>query len=190
MALITVDQLKEHLGVTDASQDSYLQSLANRVSAYIERYTGRVFGRTVTVTDEVADYPNTGTLLLGNTDVTAVSSVKLNDVVMDAGAYKWNSAGEINLPAPGRWDLNWSSVPSGNNSIKVTYTYGVPSVPLDLELAALEIAAAVHARRKGQGQKVAERIGDYSVQYADAAKAISSMPDQLGILDSYRFVRV
>lgn len=190
--MITTAELKEHLGITDSSQDTYLTNLAARITAYVERYTGRVFGRSVTVTDEVHDYPKDGgTVLLRQTDVRTLTSLKYNDTAMDTAAYKWNAAGEINLPAYSSWDINWGTSRHGhNNALKITYTYGMVEVPLDVKLAALEIASTVYARRQGQGQKVAERIGDYSVQYADAAKAAGQLPDQLGILDSYRFKRV
>ena len=76
--------------------------------------------------------------------------------------------------------VGWGDECSGPVDVDVTYTHGLPEVPEDVvdlvcSLAAAGMAAATGGDYGLRAGIVAERIGDYSVTYAQGAEAVASV---------------
>lgn len=132
--LTTLANVKAWLGVSNGTQDAILSRLISAASAQIRTITNRYNFYTATVT-EVRDGTDTRDLVLMNWPVLSVSSVIINNAVVEKGSY----SGEYNLQTAG-WFLqpydgfapgipqkisllNWSFL-RGKQNIRVTYTYG------------------------------------------------------------------
>lgn len=132
--LTTLVNVKAWLGVSNGTQDAVLSRLISAASAQIRTITNRYNFYTTTVT-EVRDGTDTRDLVLMNWPVLSVSSVIINNAVVEKGSY----SGEYNLQTAG-WFLqpydgfapgapqkisliNWSFL-RGKQNIRVTYTYG------------------------------------------------------------------
>lgn len=126
-ALTTLSAAKDYLKITDDSQGEIIESLINAVSHQIERYCRRNLKERVYI-DEEYDGTNSANLLLGQYPVSSISSVKIDDVIIDASEYKIRK----NMGSLVRLNSNW---PNGVLNIKVSYTAGYNPVPEDLELA-------------------------------------------------------
>jgi hypothetical protein len=100
-------------------------------------------------------------LRLPGAPVTAVHSVTLDEVpVTDAKVSNgslWRSAG-------------WSG-----DEVSVTYTYGLPTVPADIVDLTCRLAANALGGDPAGRQVTSERIGDYSVTYADTETGTLSL---------------
>lgn len=135
--LTTLANVKAWLGVGNGTQDAVLSRLISAASAQIRTITNRYNFYTTTIT-EVRDGTDTRDLVLMNWPVLSVSSVIINNAVVEKGSY----SGEYNLQTAG-WFLqpydgfapgvpqkvsllNWSFL-RGKQNIRVTYVYGYQS---------------------------------------------------------------
>ncbi len=109
-------------------------------------------------------------LTLVGQPVTAVSSATIDGTTVDG----WRLTG-------GRlWRACGWAVDDGPAAVAVTQTHGLPTVPADIvnlacSFAAAGIAAAAEGDAGIAAGKVAERIGDYSVTYAQGADRVASV---------------
>lgn len=74
----------------------------------------------------------------------------------------------------------WTSgCPGEPVSLEITYTHGMPEVPADVvDLVCSLAAAGLNAATEGYAARtgvIAERIDDYSVQYAQGAEAVATV---------------
>lgn len=170
MAYATKEQLKTELGITGGEQDAYLDAVLERVSAWIDTQTNRTFkSQATTVTDEL--YERQGrTLWLSQLGITGVTSVKVRQLrtedwrTLEPGTYEWTSNGRLYLPLDFRF-------------VQVTYEYGTDAtVPKDIELAALQLAADVYrgSRQGEQADVASERVGDYQVTYRNVDDVVKA----------------
>lgn len=175
MKYATVDQLKNHLQVTDSDRDSYFDDVLDRVSALVDTYTGRTFGQsTVTVTDEL--HEGAAVVWLKHVNVSDVTAISGRDkhtdswTAMDVDDYEWTALGRLDVGRRYRY-------------LKVSYTYdgGGATPPPDVVQATLELAAAEIASGPGDVSKT--RIGDLEVDYRAASR--STRP-AFAALDRYR----
>lgn len=174
----TTAQLKEVLGITDISQDTYLAKLLDRASAFVELYTGRSWSTTATTyTDEL--YERQGRVLwLKNIGVSAITSIKVRDhlsdalVTLDASTYQWTSAGRVELA------ISYTYV-------QVTYTTPIVSIPLDIEAATLDIATDAYRSGGENGSVKSERVGDLAISYGTNS-ATTDGSAAMKVLDLYR----
>lgn len=178
MAYGTLDQLKQHLRITDTAQDAYLTSLLGRATAYIESYTGQIFATgTQSVSDELYERQG-GTVWLRATNIASVTAVKVRNnradawETLDATTYEWTSLGRLDLPIAYTY-------------VQVSYTRTAP-VPLDIEGACIAIAADSYRTGGEQGTVTSEQVGDLKVTYAGTAAVASNTTSVNGILDQYR----
>lgn len=123
--LTTLAAAKEYLDVSD--KDDLIESLINSVSDQIENYCRRKLKERVN-TDEEYDGTNSSNLLLSQYPVSSVSSIKIDDVLVDPSEYKVRKGSGILVRLNSKW-------PKDVLNIKVTYTGGYNPVPSDLELA-------------------------------------------------------
>jgi hypothetical protein len=152
-ALTDLDSVKSYLKIDPAitSDDDRLTGLINGCSTAIENYCRRTFA-TTTYTDEEYDGNQTQLLNLLHYPVQSVSSVSLNDVVLDPSQYKFKKrTGVLSRVGPypntftglsiNRFQTVWNR---GFSNILVTYTAGYDTIPDDLNLACQMYVAAVY----------------------------------------------
>jgi uncharacterized phiE125 gp8 family phage protein len=126
-ALTTLAEAKAYLRITETSEDSLIESLINAVSDQIENYCRRKL-KEQTYTDEEYDGTNSASLLLSQFPVSSITSVKIDDVLIDSSEYKLRKSTGILIRKNSTW-------PKDIMNIKVTYVSGYNPVPSDLELA-------------------------------------------------------
>jgi hypothetical protein len=193
--LATPEALAAMRGVTydptDLTQVLALEAASDAVRTYCNQQFDYV------ADDEVAlDGTNREALLLPELPVHAVASVIEDDVVLNATDYVLSSAGILR-----RVDTVWSW---GWGNVEVTYTHGyvLPeddawTLPADLQLVVLQIAARIHATAGGAvvaaGAVTQETIGSYSVSYggdgessSSGAAATTVLPLEMAVLQLYR----
>jgi len=175
MKYATIDQLKQHLEVTDSSRDEYYDDVLDRVSAVVDTYTGRTFGQdTVTVTDEL--HNGARLVWLKHTNIADVTAIEGRDKHTDSWTalvvddYEWTHTGCIEIGRRYRY-------------LKVTYTYdgGGTTPPPDVIQATLELAAAEVA--SGTSNVTKTRIGDLEMNYSATS---TSAQTAYALLDRYR----
>lgn len=179
-AYATTSQLKEVLGITGSDQDGYLAGILDRVSAFIDTYTGRTFsGSAITVTDELYERQSR-VIWLRNVGITEVDSVKARDfrsdslMTLDATNYQWTSAGRLELPICYTF-------------VQVTYEHQT-AVPKDIEGACLALAAEGYRSGGEHGDVRREEIGDLVFEYQanSGSASAASVNRAMQTLDSYR----
>ena len=187
MAYSTLTELKSTLGVTGNEEDARLTNALNGAIAYTENYCGRNFSGTArTVTDEVHVRGNFDDVdfELFNYDIRAITSVTLDDQVLDSTKYM--------LVGRTVRFLDWQSF----SVAKVSYTYGTPETPVDINIAILVIAKALYSAAKendpNAGRKQSESVGDVSVTYHKPETTVVNLLGDLpsNYLDAYRMVTI
>jgi hypothetical protein len=162
---ILSDLVDRHIDVTDAA-------LANEMLAVASAAVRGAAGSPISETTSTITYSGWLTsryLGLVGQPVTAVSAVTING----APVSDWRLA-DGRLWRPCGWGVD-----NGPAEVIVTQTHGLPVVPRDLvdlvcAFAGAGIAAAAEGFASSVG-KVAERIGDYSVTYAEGAAAVAAV---------------
>lgn len=198
--VITIDDLQSYM-VGKTLDPGLGQQVVDAMNGWVETRTGRVWGETKQVTER---YDWTRNLWLRHQDVVTVDSITVGwpgktQTTLDATGYFVNEFGRITL----LWQFqnfggNHTGSPLLNDYMGVTYTYGVTTVPDDLFLAVLGIAAGFYNFSiNGQQNVVAASVGSYHLEYsgairgsggiADAAKSTQDANWQ--IVDSYRLRR-
>lgn len=182
MSVITKAELETYMsGETLNSGQADLVVAA--VDAYVENTTGRSFGGTKTVTDEVHD--SGSVIFLRHMDVIEVLSVKHgrgsgSATTLNPESYFVNSYGRLVL---GESRVGFNAY---RDYVKVSYKYGVTQVPADLKLAALSVAADFYNFAAGGNVSVTEvGIGSYREKVA-SGQADSTGAQHFGIINRYR----
>jgi hypothetical protein len=163
--------------------DGRADQVVGAVDAYVENTTGRSFGEIKTITDEVHDAGSV--IFLRHADVTEVTSVKRGrgageSTTLPTDSYYVNTYGRLVL----------SEARNGFNPyrdyVKVSYNYGVATVPADLKLAALSIAADFYTYA-ADGNVVATevQVGSYREKVASGQGTATGV-QHFGIINRYR----
>ena len=182
--LTSLDALKRYIGIdaTDTSQDALLGDLIDYASERIETHCGRRFASEAIT--EYADGSGTTELVLSRRPVTELTSVRVDADREFSEETALDLSEQIVLRAESGVVERVDAVfPRGASNIRIEYTAGYETVPDDIELAAVKLAAAwyAHARAGADGVK-RETLGGYSAEYARAALPA----DVEAILDPYR----
>jgi len=162
-AIFTKAELITYLGATVVPDVLATQTVA-AMNAFVDRYTHRSFGEIKTVIDEQYDFKSP--LWLRHQDVTSVDGIKIGypnttQTPIGSGNYFFNSYGRITL----YWGQKSGLSTWNNDLLSVSYKHGVSTVPDDLKLACLGIAAAMCNFAINNGQDViAQSIGSYRLQ--------------------------
>lgn len=86
---------------------------------------------------------------------------------------------DYRLARPRMWRAGGWGVDDGPATVAVTLTHGLVEVPADIvDLVCSMVGAGIAAAAEGyqaHGGVIAERIDDYSVQYAQGAEAVASV---------------
>ena len=100
--IITKEELIAHIGETP-DNDAKAQSVVDAVNAWIEAYTGRIFGETKQL-DEISDYAPV--IFLNRVDIVSVDKVILHGNKLNSDDYKFSKdTGRLLLNKFGRNDL-------------------------------------------------------------------------------------
>lgn len=182
MSVISNTDLETYMAGETLDSDRTTQVVA-AVNAYVENVTGRSFGGTKTITDEVHDAASV--IFLRHADVSEVLSVKRGrgngtPTTLEADSYFVNSYGRLVLSEARNGFYR------GRDYVKVSYTYGVADVPADLKLAALSIAADFYSYANDGNTMVTEiAIGSYREKVA-AGQASGTGLQHFGVINRYR----
>lgn len=175
-ALTTLNATKEYLKIalTETSENGILEGLINAVSNLIENFCKRSFIEN-TYTDEEYDGTGTSNLMLNTFPVSSVTSIKIDDVVVDSTEYKVRKDSGIVVRLNSTW-------PKDVLNIKVSYTAGYAIIPADVELAAKHLVMFFY---KTDIENFSKTFGDGIVMRPEA------IPPQIRvILAPYRRVLV
>ncbi len=187
--LTTLAKLKTHLSIADTSEDALLTQLLLELDEVVASWTGRakVPGRNPfesVAASEYYDGTGRNVLVLKRRPVTLVSAVYVDAL----GAYGHGTdpfAAATALPlgadfAPSSLDaseenggllirLGGAVWPEGQGNIKITYTAGYVTIPVDLEMAVHQLAAAVREGAQHGGIVGGETLGRYSYRLLEGA---------------------
>lgn len=174
--------VKTELNISNNDDDTFLGALIDQASAFIRKYTGRLFERQ-TLTETL---PGTGfvDLYLTRTPVVTLTSITLNGTLLSTDEYTLNDAdiGQIirhddaDVPSGVVWPLpnrpssglsqhiQWGSFA---NNISIVYVAGylLPgeddrTLPEDLERVCIETVKWFFEKRTGDPSVRFEKIGD------------------------------
>lgn len=147
LSLLTVEELRAAVGVTDTSQDPALTTLGLRLSAAIAKQCGVASDgiRPATLLSETCSEVfrpsrTTGSLVLARRPVTEITSVDENGAVLAAADYEVSRGTGILMRLSGDRAFSW---PCGK--ITVVYKAGFTAAPDDLKLAASKLATALYS---------------------------------------------
>lgn len=187
-ALTTVEQVKLHNGIDlgDSSQNELITFLINACSAFIERRTGRKFGRgnyTEYLTGSGSDV-----IYLKTPPVSSIVSVTENGSVLSASGYSYDPVNGKLQNENGLWD-------QGLRKITVVYwggyilpkdgTEATPSdLPDDINLACVKLVSEILNKKDSEGVRSAS-AGGLNVQWE---KELDTTTDK--IIKSYRIYNV
>ena len=182
-ALATRSALKLYLGIDSSDSDHHdlLDALIAYASERIESHCRRAFASAAVT--EYLDGPGTSRLVLARRPVTALTGV-YEDSGRTFGEDAAIDPDDLALyPETGVVERVGAVFPRGTRNIKVAYTGGYATVPDDVALACVKLAAAWYAHaRSGADGVLRETLGDYSAEYS-----ASALPaDVEGALAHYR----
>ena len=183
-ALVSLDNTKTFLNVSNNTQDEKIKMLINMATDYIESQTGRRFTSTVH-TNETFDGTGTRQLNLKSFPLVSFTKLEINNTANNSDS--WTTIDSDNY-----WvDLETGIVTKtssftdfsdtgdeevlsdtpfqrGKSKYRSTYTSGYSIVPYDLQFATMTIVGQLMASSAGGGGSIkSESLGDHSVTYQD-----------------------
>ncbi len=195
MKLATLSQLKSHLGIpqADTSKDTVLDFLLEGVSGSIETMTSRRFelqSHSLKLSGDGFDslvlphYP-----IHVENDVVMITELTLDGVAIALTTLDIEADGAILYRKAGVWNL-------GRRNIEITYSAGyklahteevgntdAATVPAELQLATVRIAARVYERKTAEGVSSVSPAS-FTVNYKDYID-----PDVKAMIDGHTRIR-
>lgn len=195
MPLITLTELKTHLGVTGTVDDLRLAAAASNASIMAERDTGRTFAVTSNVTRVYSSDGQASFVIHDRPQTDGSRTVTWNGATMTEGTNVWflpdrrnpdvsttiqlrhydTSRRDWYKADPQWWDKNLDSPrwPGGTpNDVSITGVVGHPSLPPDVKQAVLELAAYLYWSAKSGASGFTQspqgdqaELGDYPESY-------------------------
>lgn len=178
--MLTLDQIKEYLGITGTEYDDLLESLNVYVTAEIEAYIDRVIpatdyeGEVLHYTFNINDLaPRPLIAVRGGTAKLFPLQYPLKDVVMysdgdivDASSYVVSD----------KWITMKSYVSDAYDTLTIDYTGGYDPIPEALILVALDGVKALFEQSapasQGTENVKSKSLGDFSVTYGTASDSV------------------
>lgn len=187
MALTTVAKIKTHLGITGSDEDAYLTQLLAGVEPAVLRYLNRRAIESATVTEYFHGHGRS-TVVLNRRPVTAVASVNEqidgyagqasgafgSETLLTAGEDYWVDNLEQSEGNPAMLMRVGKLWPNAPGSVKVVYTAGYTTVPLDIELAVHLLCGVIRSAGDKSMPLQSENLGSYSYQLLTGGKGASS----------------
>lgn len=171
IALVTLEHLKEYLGITGSSDDALLAAIINGISQRVHDHCQRYL-----LSKSYTHYFSGGgnrTLLLAMSPVTSVTSVH-DDTLREFGAATLVAAADRLVERSGLMTCINDKVAWGRGvlNVKVVYTAGwsLAALPASLSLAVKEFCAAAYYKAKNRRHDVqSESLGDKTITYLQVA---------------------
>lgn len=205
--LVTLDEVKEYMGIETSDYDDLLNSLIDRMESFVQTYCQRSFAEAERTEYYDGMIYNDGTLILNNWPVSAVASL-YDDTARDFPADSQIEADDFVVYEDGGVlqllidnSVEYASGSSrtsagfqvGRQNIKITYTsgYATDEVPEDLKGAIIELVSGKFNVRGQEGVK-SERLGRWSRTFGTAQQqqfGIGAVPVTASItevLDRYK----
>lgn len=187
---------------------SDLAAIANNGGLNANGYIGNYVQNYRYLSQESHDGLVGKTIYLRNMDIRSIDSLYIGlrniaqPALLDHTQYVWRDDGRVILGgayfnsydsgiyADANDNAFYGTVAAGYQTITISYWYGYIGIPPELNLAALDICAAMYILRKSLGLQQ-ERVGDYEIRYDIAfRKALLDQPDSLNVLNIMRRLHV
>lgn len=190
MPIVKLDDVKQYAGIE--LDEARANATIKGVSKLIEDYTGRIFGE-VREISETHDFAPT--VFLSHVDITKLIEVKLNGENITDKCSVNKHTGRLVISRALR-DLPTSR--SGYDAIEVKYLCGMEEVPMDLQMATLQLIMDNYNRKDGKDAGVSSlSIGSYHINYGNQSNtgnvqanalsgASSPITDYMSTLNFYR----
>lgn len=177
--LVTLADLKTALGITDADSDTRLQQAIENASAAIRSYVDRPFETPVTASS-TRSYAYDGSGVLEIDDAQTVTAVVQDGITLTADEYSaepflapitwlflppYSRPGSPEMGFTRNLDRLWWKTYEAPQIVQVTGTWGWPTIPKDVEQAAIYTAAAFAETPR---PFISERLGEVSRTYTPA----------------------
>lgn len=179
--LTTKSVVKEHLGISGTSDDAFIDTLCDGVTAFIEKYLGgqRIFA--TMHSEELHDGYEGRYLRLKNRYIYEDFTIS---VEVNGGSNEnpsWVALGENEYQVyPDAGVIYLESKIAGRRNIRVTYKAGFSTIPADIELVATTMVGRFFNRRKSLGL-TNEGFEGVNQNWVDKMSA-----DEKIVLDNYR----
>jgi hypothetical protein len=197
MSIITLNEVKSHLGIDGSDQDLILQRIVSGVEQGVKRWTRRKIDR---YEGEIEYHSGNGfmrKLYLRNRPVVNVSSVHIDPI-----GYFGQAAGAFDASTELLQGVDWAIEdtsesernvgcliylagcwPIGIGNIKITYDHGYSIAPADLRLGCLELCRTIYNEMSNGGVLASESLGDYSYSL------LTTPSDNGDLRDAVRMIR-
>lgn len=177
-AILTLEELKDHLGISGIGRDARLNPIVSGIEGFIRERTARDWQKLVR-TDEKYRGNGTDVLALANYPASLLTKVLIDTTALDTTdekiVYLDGPRGQLVRTEGGGWPVH----AHGRPWITVSYTGGKDPTP-SLKMAALELAAWVHQATGGR-----TGISSGGVTIGLMGEALSELPTAADILDSH-----
>src|ERR1043165_1410928 len=164
--MTTIEKIENYLLISiDEAYQPVIEEYIDAVTAYIERYTGRVFtpiDEETEATERVYSGDDSDELYID--DAVEVTEVKIGDEVLDTTDYYLYPSNR--LPKT-RIILPYRIFTTGNQNVTVTAKWGYgEDIPADLSFAAtVMVAGIINSQNTDEKDIQSETIGRYSITY-------------------------
>ena len=188
--LVTIDEYKEHEGISSSKEDTKLESIVPSVSQLVKTYCANSFldyFSTDKVESMYVEWP-THVLHLTETPVTAITSVQIRNnpsesyTTLSSEEYYLDTVTDGIIRIKGSSKADW---PVGPGAVIVTYNAGYDAVPSDLRLAVYDLITYYlrdeHKERRTLAGATVQN------QNASSSKHEVAFPDHIKrVLDLYK----
>ncbi|MEM9043416.1 MAG: hypothetical protein AAGC81_01885 [Pseudomonadota bacterium] len=177
MAIATLAQVKQLIGIGDSSSDSRIDALLDPVTAKLEQEARRSFSVVTEIETHYGGVESLPLMIRPVVSVTTVEDIVSSSTVDPSGYLLDGEAGLLHrLPLGRAWDYRAAPFEPRSTSIrrwKVTYQAGYATVPADVEIAFADMIN--HFLTVSAGMQ-SEKDGDYS--YVKAA-GVEGLPERV-----------
>lgn len=157
--IITAAQVKNHLDITDNTDDALIASYIAQIGDFLRRKIGRIIESA-----EVTEYHDgdniKGEIFLANYPVSSLASLQYRSGGFATPVWVDYPEGDY-LLSEDDGTIQMNSVFSGLKNIKVVYSAGweAGSIPEGLQLAAIKLVSKVYNKRRSDGFSSEEVAG-------------------------------
>lgn len=183
-ALVTLDDTKLFLGITDSSKDNLIKLFINIATDQIEEATGRRFKET-TYTDEKFDGNGEKEVLLPQYPVITFTSLSKNTAYNNSDSWEVVDGEEYFINEEAGFLTGVYKFFQGVENYKATFVAGYASIPYDLQFACMQLVRNLQDGNATGTDRVLEResLGDHTVVFAKTAESIVGFQKTI---DKYR----
>jgi hypothetical protein len=142
----TVDEIRDYTRVGSAEfDDEAVDRMISAASAKIDRLTGRTWQAVRTITDQYYTGDGTNRLYLDNKDIGSISALSIN-ISSTGSTYTDITTSRVRIASDSgiielQPDAEVTYFPTYLNSVKISYTYGSSTVPIDIKQACRYLVA-------------------------------------------------